>query len=391
MHTIREAEVEGKRVLVRVDFNIPMDKQGEIIDDSKMRAALPTIDYLLDRHARVVLMSHLGRPKGKPDAKCSLKPVARRLAEVTGRSVHIGSGCHDETTRREAAAMKPDELFLLENVRFCPGEESNDPDFARELAAFGDVFINDAFGCAHRAHASTAGVAAFLPTYAGLLMEREVTMLRAALGNNERPRLAILGGAKVADKLGLIENLIGRMDTIMIGGGMANTFLKAQNYDIGRSWCENDLVAEARAIIEKAGAAGVEFLLPVDAVAASEISADADVREVPVNAVPAGYQIADIGPRTVQIFKQAIMKSKTVIWNGPLGIYEYPAFAHGTEAIAFALAESSAISVIGGGDSAAAVQLLGLEGRITHISTGGGATLEFMEGLKLPGVVSCEW
>lgn len=391
MHTINEADVEGKRVLVRVDFNIPMDKNGAIIDDAKMRAALPTIDYLLERNARVILMSHLGRPGGKAQEKYSLKPVARRLAEVTGRTVRIGSGCGDELTRQEAAAMKPDELFLLENVRFCPGEESNDPELSRELAAFGDVFVNDAFGCAHRAHSSTAGVAAFLPAYAGLLMEKEVSMLQVAMGNNERPRLAILGGAKVADKLGLINNLINRMDTIMIGGGMANSFLKALNIDIGNSICEENLVDEARAIIDRARSAGVEFLLPVDAVAASEIGEEADIVVVDINAVPAGYQIADIGPRTVALFKMAINKARTIIWNGPLGIYEYQAFASGTESIARAVADSSAISIIGGGDSAAAVQQLGLEGKITHISTGGGATLEFLEGLKLPGVVSCQW
>ncbi len=391
MHTIREAEVEGKKVLVRVDFNVPMDKDGAIIDDSKIRAALPTIEYLLDRKARVVLMSHLGRPKGKPEEQYSLKPVARRLAEITGRIVHMGSGCGDAKSRAEVADMNPKDLYLLENVRFCPGEEVNSPDFARELAAYGDIFINDAFGCAHRAHASTAGIAAFLPAYAGILMENEVNMLRTALEHRESPRMAILGGAKVADKIGLIRNLLDRMDIILIGGGMANSFLKAQGFQIGRSICEEDLVDDARNIINEAKSRQVEFILPVDAVAASEVSGQAETVVVNINSIPSDYLIADIGPETIESFKKAIMKSKTIIWNGPLGIYEYEQFSHGTVAIAWAVAESQAVSIIGGGDSAAAVQELGLEGRITHISTGGGATLELLEGLPLPGVVSCEW
>lgn len=391
MHTIEEANLEGRRVLVRVDFNVPMNKNREIIDDSKIRAALPTIEYLLERNARIVLMSHLGRPKGKPEEKYSLKPVAARLAEITGRVVHMGSGCGDDESRQQAASMAPGELYLLENVRFCPGEEANTPEFAQQLSGYGDIFINDAFGCAHRAHASTAGIARFLPAYAGLLMENEVIMLKKALENPESPRMAILGGAKVADKLSLIQSLLDRMDIILVGGGMANTFLKAKDYEIGRSICEEDLLDQARSLMIMAQSRQVEFLLPVDVVAASDASDDAVSMVVDVKDVPGDYLIADIGPRTIENFRKAIFRSKTIIWNGPLGIYEYKAFSEGTEAIARAVADSQGVTIIGGGDSAAAVQKLGLEGQITHISTGGGATLEFLEGLALPGVVSCEW
>ncbi|MEN6326217.1 MAG: phosphoglycerate kinase [Syntrophomonas sp.] len=390
MRSLKEAELKGKRVLIRVDFNIPMDKNNEIIDDTKMRAALPTIDYILNQGASLILLSHLGRPKGKPEAKYSLQKVAQHLAEIIGPKVSMASDCLGPDTRKKVEELKPGEVLVLENVRFHPGEEKNDPEFSRQLASLGDLFVNDAFGSAHRAHSSTAGIADYLPCYAGFLMEKEVEMLEKVLEHPESPRMAILGGAKVSDKLGLIENLLNKMDIILIGGGMANTFLKALGKEIGKSICENDLLEQARQLVEKAAQKKVQLMLPEDVVAAGEISGDAAAVTVSVNAVPDNMMILDIGPRTIEKFAAAIAKARTIVWNGPLGVYEYPNFARGTEEITRALAKSPAVSVIGGGDSAVVVYNLGLEAQITHISTGGGATLEFLEGIKLPGVKACE-
>ncbi|SHG76198.1 phosphoglycerate kinase [Thermosyntropha lipolytica DSM 11003] len=390
MRVLRQADIKGKKVLMRVDFNVPMNEDNEIIDDTKIRAALPTIEYILREGAALILMSHLGRPKGKRDEKYSLKKVAERLSGLVSYPVKMAPDCVGEEVEALAADLKPGEILVLENVRFHEEEEKNDPSFARRLALLGDIYVNDAFGTAHRAHASTEGIARFIPAYAGLLMEKEVKMLRAVLDAPQSPRMAILGGAKVADKLGLINNLMEKVDIILIGGGMANTFLKAQGKNIGKSLCEDELLDEAKRILQEAAKRGVEFLLPVDAVVAAKLSAEAEGKVVDVDNIPDDMMILDIGPKTVKIFGEAIKKAHTIVWNGPLGVYEYEQFAQGTYGVAKAVAESDAVSVIGGGDSAAAVQKLGLASAITHISTGGGATLEFLEGLELPGVAVCE-
>ncbi|HWP95388.1 MAG TPA: phosphoglycerate kinase [Syntrophomonadaceae bacterium] len=390
LRKLRDAELKGKKVLMRVDFNVPMDKSGHIIDDTKIRAAIPTINYVLEQGASIVLMSHLGRPDGKPNEKYSLKNVAAHLKGLVSGNVYMAADCIGPEVQTQVNALKPGQILMLENVRFHPEEEKNDPGFSRQLAALGELFVNDAFGSAHRAHSSTAGVAAFLPAYAGFLLEKEVTMLRDVLENPQRPRMAILGGAKVADKLGLIHNLLGKMDDILIGGGMANTFLKAQNREIGKSLVEDDLLGEARRLLDIAEQQGTRILLPVDVVVAREITPEATGQVVSIDQVPADMMILDIGPQTIEEFTRAILAAKTVVWNGPLGVYEYEQFAAGTRQVAEALAHSRAVSVIGGGDSAAAVHDMGLEKSITHISTGGGATLEYLEGLQLPGVVACE-
>jgi phosphoglycerate kinase len=373
---------------MRVDFNVPMDKEGGIIDDNKMRAALPTIEYVIKNKARLVLMSHLGRPKGKPNPEFSLKTVAAHLGALLNKTVEMAPDCIGPEVKDAVDALQPGEVLMLENVRFHAEEEKNDPQFSAKLAASGDIFVNDAFGSAHRAHSSTAGVADFIPAYAGFLLETEVSMLRQALENPERPRMAILGGSKVADKLKLIKNLLDKMDVILIGGGMANTFLKAQGHNIGKSICEDDLLEEARSLLQKPGQCRI--LLPVDVVIAPALSAEAAGSQVSVDKVPADQMILDIGPETIKAFTDQIMQARTIVWNGPVGVYEYDQFAHGTVEIARAVAASSAVSVIGGGDTAAIPVSLGLEKDITHISTGGGATLEFLEGRVLPGVESCE-
>lgn len=389
MRTIQDGNWQGKKVLLRVDFNLPQNEDGSIIDDTKMRAALPTINYLLEKGARLIIMSHLGRPKGQKNPKYSLKPMAVRLSEILGKKVVMADDCIGQGVKATAEGLQNGDIMLLENMRFYPEEEKNDPQFAKELASLGDAFVNDAFGTAHRAHASTAGIAAYLPAYAGFLMAKEVEILEKVLHNPESPRLAILGGAKVADKLGLISNLIDKMDVILIGGGMANTFIKAQGYEVGKSLCENDLLGEARSLIQKAGDKGVKLLIPQDAVISRELSAEAEGRVVSIAQVPADCMIVDIGPQTIAVFSEAIKNARTIVWNGPVGVYEYKAFAAGTEALTRAVAASSAVSVIGGGDSAASVKELGLTDQITHISTGGGATLEFLEGIELPGVKVC--
>nr|WP_054693964.1 phosphoglycerate kinase [Syntrophomonas palmitatica] len=389
MSSVRDAKLEGKRVLLRVDFNVPMDKEGDIIDDTKIRAALPTIEYILGRNASIILMSHLGRPQGKPDEKYSLKKLAVHLSRLLNKPVAMAPDCIGEETEKMADSMQPGSLMLLENLRFHNGEEQNDPEFASKLAKLGDIYVNDAFGTAHRAHASTAGLAAYLPAYAGFLMENEVNILNQVLDAPDCPRMAIMGGAKVADKLGLIDNMLDKMDILLIGGGMANTFLKAIGKKIGKSMCEDDLLNEALRLLQKAQEKKRRVLLPVDAVVAEEISNMVQPQVVSVDAVPDDMMILDIGPQTVEIFKNEIMKAHTIVWNGPMGVYEYDAFAEGTRQITLAIAQSKAVSVIGGGDSAVAAHDMGLEKQITHISTGGGATLEFLEGLKLPGVAAC--
>ncbi|HRY12541.1 MAG TPA: phosphoglycerate kinase [Syntrophomonadaceae bacterium] len=390
MRTIRDIDLNGKRVLMRVDFNVPMDDDGRIIDDTKMTAAIPTLNYVLEHGARLVLMSHLGRPKAKPDPAFSLGPVAVRLRELLKRDVLMADDCIGPAVEAMAASLGPGQVMMLENVRFHAGEEKNDPEFSRQLAKMGDVFVNDAFGSAHRAHSSTVGVADYLPAYAGFLLETEVKMLRQVLEYPQAPRMAILGGAKVKDKLGLIRNLLSRFDILLVAGGIGNTFLAARGRNIGQSLHEPEFLKECSDILDIAAKKHKHILMPVDAVVADKISADAESRIVDIDQIPDNLMIADIGPKTVTGFAVAIGKAKTIIWNGPVGVYEYPQFAHGTDAIAKAIASSEAVSVIGGGDSAAAIQKLGLEEDITHISTGGGATLEFLEGIELPGVKVCE-
>jgi len=390
LRSIKDADLKGKRVLLRVDFNVPTDEEGNIIDDSKMRAALPTIEYILNNGARLIVMSHLGRPKGKINEKYSLKKVAFHLGQMLDSKVIMAQDCIGPKVEEAVRRLQPGEILLLENVRFYPGEEKNDSEFSRQLASLAEIYVNDAFGTAHRAHASTAGVADYLPAYAGFLMEKEVEMLRKALEHPEKPRIAILGGAKVSDKIKLIDNLLTRVDVILIGGGMANTFLKAEGFEIGKSICENDLLEEARGLLKLAENRNVQILLPVDVVVTDEISENGlcDIRNV--NNIPPDYIIADIGPETVKLFCQNISQARTIVWNGPLGIYEYKKFSSGTNHVAHAVAESNAVSVVGGGDLTAAIYKLGLENKITHVSTGGGATMEFLEGRILPGVAACE-
>jgi phosphoglycerate kinase len=385
--TIRDIQVTGKRVLVRVDFNVPLDKTGSITDDTRIRAALPTIQYLRDKGAKVILCSHLGRPKGKVADEFRLTPIAKRLSELLGAPVTKTNDCIGPEVEKAVAAMKPGDVVLLENLRFYAEEEANDASFAKKLASLADVYVNDAFGTAHRAHASTEGVTHYLPGVAGFLMERELNFLGKALANPTRPFVAILGGAKVSDKIGVIENLLPKVDQLIVGGGMANTFLKAQGYEVGASLLEADKVDLAKDLLKRAGA---KLLLPVDVVVADDFRADAKHQTVAVDKVPAGWRILDVGPKSVEAFGAVLKKAKTVVWNGPMGVFEFPAFAAGTVAIAKALASTSATTIIGGGDSAAAVEQAGLADKMTHISTGGGASLEFLEGKVLPGVAALQ-
>jgi len=384
--TVKDIDVTGKRVLVRVDFNVPLDGQGQVADDTRIRAALPTIRYLMEHGARVILASHLGRPKGKVDDRYRLDPVARRLSELLGRPVAKVDDCVGEEPRAAVARMQPGDVLLLENVRFHPEEEKNDEKFARRLAELAEIYVNDAFGTAHRAHASTEGVAHFLPAVAGFLMEKEINMLGGALNNAQRPFVAVLGGAKVSDKIKVIENLLDRVDSLIIGGGMANTFLAARGYSLGKSLLEADKTGLAAELIERAAGKGVGLLLPVDLVVARAADPDAEQKVVPVEAVPEDWMALDVGPESVKIFSGAVRGARTVIWNGPLGVFEMPPFAAGTFALARALAESGATTIVGGGDTAAAVVRAGVADRMSHISTGGGASLEFLEGRELPGV-----
>ncbi|MBC7241532.1 MAG: phosphoglycerate kinase [Anaerolineae bacterium] len=382
--TVRDIDVAGKRVLVRVDFNVPLEK-GQVTDDTRIRAALPTIRYLIDRGARVILMSHLGRPKGGPSDDLRLEPVARRLSELLGQEVHYVRDCIGPEVEAAVQALGEGEVLLLENLRFHPEEEKNDPAFAAQLAKLGDVYVNDAFGAAHRAHASTVGIAQYLPAVAGFLMEKELTFLGKALESPERPFITILGGAKISDKIGVIRNLLSRVDRLLIGGGMANTFLKAMGYEMGDSLVEMESLDIARELLQ---AAGDKLRLPVDVVIADRFDNDAERRVVKVDAVPAGWRVLDIGPETVAAFRAELANARTVVWNGPMGVFEFPNFAAGTFAIAETLASLPATTIVGGGDSVAAVQKAGVAYQITHISTGGGASLEFLEGKTLPGVAA---
>jgi phosphoglycerate kinase len=386
--TVRDFDPQGKRVLVRVDFNVPIE-DGKVKDDSRIRAALPTIKYLLDHGAAVVLMSHLGRPKGKVVESARLRPVAQWLSALLKMPVPITGDPLGIGTRDAVARLKPGQILMLENLRFHAQEEANDEEYAKTLASYGDVYVNDAFGTAHRAHASTVGVTNHLPAYAGLLMEREIEALSSLLEKVEHPFAAIIGGAKVSGKLGVLNHLVQLCDAFLVGGGMANTFLVAQGHTVGKSLLEKDLVEDAKSILDKADKKGVAFLLPTDVVVAKEVTRGAEHKTVPVNKIPNSWSVVDIGPQTTEAFLAALQDARTIFWNGPLGVFEVPTFGNGTRAIArelARLAESGVSVVVGGGDSVAAVEELGLTSKMTHISTGGGASLEYMEGRELPGI-----
>jgi len=384
--TIRDIDVQGKKVLVRVDFNVPV-KEGKVGDDTRIRAALPTINYLLDNGAALMLCSHLGRPKGQPLPEFSLKPVADHLAKLLGKPVSFAEDCIGPNTEAMAKALKPGDVMVLENTRFHAGETKNDPEISKGLAALAEVFVNDAFGSAHRAHSSTTGVAEYLPAVSGFLLEKEIKYLGQAVANPEKPFVAILGGAKISDKIGVIKNLLTKADSILIGGGMANTFFKAQGYPVGDSLVEDEALETAKEVLAQAE---TKFRLPVDVVIADKFEADADSKVMSTGPIPDGWRILDIGPETVAHYAKIIGDAKTVVWNGPMGVFEFPAFAKGTLGIAQAAAESAAVTIVGGGESVAAVKQSGLADKITHISTGGGASLEMLEGLTLPGVAALQ-
>ena len=385
--TIEDVDVAGKRVLCRVDFNVPL-KDGVITDDRRIRAAIPTIQYLVDHGAKVILCSHLGRPKGQVVEELRLNPVAARLAELMGRPVTKVDDCIGEDVKKAVAAMKDGDILLLENLRFHKEEEKNDPDFAAQLASLAELYVNDAFGAAHRAHASTEGVTKHLPAVSGYLMKKELDYLSRVISDPERPFVAILGGAKVADKIPVIQNLLSKVDTLIIGGGMAYTFFKAQGLEIGKSLLDEEGLELARKAMEDAKARGVKLLLPTDIVVAAEFNNDSPSRVVPADQIPADMMGLDIGPESREAFAAEIKTARTVFWNGPMGVFEMPNFAHGTLAIAEALAASGATTVVGGGDSAAAIEQMGYADKVSHVSTGGGASLEFVEGRELPGVAA---
>ena len=385
--TVTDADVKGKKVLLRCDFNVPQDKAtGEITSDKRIVAALPTIQYLLEQGAAVIACSHLGKPKGTWKESLTLAPVAKRLSELLGMDVIFAKDIIGEDAKAKAAALQPGQLMLLENLRFDAREEKNDPEFAKELASMAEIFVSDAFGTVHRAHASTAGVAAFLPAYSGMLVEKELSIMGKALDDPKRPFVAILGGAKVSSKIGVINNLLEKADTIIIGGGMSYTFQKAQGFEVGNSLLESDWLDYSLDMLKKAEEKGVKLLLPVDTVVGKEFAADTERMTVDADKMPADWEGLDIGPKTIELFSEAVKDAGTVVWNGPMGVFEFPAFAVGTEAMAKALAASDAVTIVGGGDSAAAVEKLGYADKMTHISTGGGASLEFLEGKELPGV-----
>jgi phosphoglycerate kinase len=386
--TIRDVDVGGKRVLVRVDFNVPLDRDGHVTDATRLREAIPTINYLRDRGARVILMSHLGRPDGQVKESLRMAPVAAELQGLLGAPVASTPDSVGPAVETAVARLQPGGVLLLENLRFHPEEEANDPAFSRRLAALGDLYVDDAFGTAHRAHASTEGVTHYLPAVAGLLMEKELESFARILEHPERPFVAIIGGAKVSSKIGVLEHLLDKVNALIIGGGMANTFVKAQGHEVGRSLLEADKVGVAADLLQRAASAGVDVLLPIDAVVTDRLEADAARQVVGVDAVPADRLIADIGPRSVERFGEAIAKAKTILWNGPMGVFEVPPFAAGTRALADLVGRSHAVTVIGGGDTVAAIEQAGCADRMTHISTGGGASLELLEGRVLPGVAA---
>ncbi len=385
--TLEDIDVSGKRVFVRCDFNVPL-KDGVITSDKRIVASLPTIQYLLQHGAKVILSSHLGRPKGAVDPQFSLAPVAKRLSELLGQDVKMASDVVGESANALAASLQNGEAMLIENVRFEPGETKNDPELAKKFAAMADIFVNDAFGSAHRAHASTAGIANYIPAVCGYLIQKEIEFIGGALENPKRPLVAILGGAKVSDKIGVITNLLDKVDTLIVGGGMAYTFFAAKGWNVGTSICERDKIDLALQILDSAEKKGVKFLLPIDNRIGTEYKEDTEWRDIDSDNIPDGWMGLDIGPKTEALFAEAIKGAGTVIWNGPMGVSEWDNFAGGTIAVATAVAESGAISIIGGGDSTAAVQKLGFADKMTHISTGGGASLEFLEGKALPGIVA---
>ena len=388
--SIEDISVAGKKVLVRCDFNVPQDETGAITSDKRIVASLPTVQYLMEQGAKVILCSHLGRPKGEVNPKFSLAPVAKRLGELLGCTVAMAEDVVGADAKAKAAALKDGEVMLLENVRYHKEEEKNDPAFAKELASLAEIYVNDAFGTSHRAHASTAGVADHLPAVCGYLINKEISIMGEALESPKRPLVAILGGSKVSDKIGVINNLLEKVDTLIIGGGMAYTFIRAQGGKIGNSLCEEDKLDYALEMIEKAKAKNVNLCIPTDTVIADKFAADAASDVVAADAIPDGWMGLDIGPATLKAFQDAVKNAGTVIWNGPMGVFEFEKFAGGTKGVAAAIAESDAISIIGGGDSASAVKKLGFEKAMTHISTGGGASLEFLEGLELPGIACLE-
>ena len=384
--TVKDIDLKGKKVFVRCDFNVPMDENKNITDNTRIEAALPTIKYLLEQNCKIILASHLGRPKGEVKPEYSLKPVAKELSKLLGKEVIMANDVIGEDAKNKVANLKEGEIVLLENVRFHREETDNDPKFAKELADMAEIFVNDAFGAAHRAHASTAGIAEYIPAVSGFLIEKELKVLGDAINNPKRPFMAILGGAKVSDKIGVIDSLLDKVDTLMIGGGMAYTFFKAQGYNVGNSLCEVDKVDLALKAMEKAKQKGVKLLLPVDTRVGKEFKPDTESKTVAWTEIPDEWEGFDIGEKTIEMFKEELKNAKTVIWNGPVGLFEFDQFAVGTNSIAKALADLDATTIIGGGDSGAAVEKAGLSDKMTHISTGGGASLEFLEGKKLPGI-----
>lgn len=388
--TIRQLSVVNKKVFMRVDFNVPLDEQRHIIDDTRIQKTLPTIRYVLEQGGAVILASHLGRPKGKRLKEFSLQPVAERLSELLQQPVTMAPDCIGEATKELVSKMKPGDIVLLENLRFHAEEEKNDPDFAKQLAALGDIGVNDAFGCCHRAHASVSGITAFLPMVAGLLLAKEIQFLGETVTNPEHPFAAIIGGAKISDKINVIDHLLDKVDVMIIGGGMANTFLLAQGYAVGKSLVEMDKIELAKKLLQKAKQKNVHFLLPVDVTVAFNFANDSEYVVTNLNDIPQTGMILDIGTRSQAIFAEALKDMKTIIWNGPMGVFEMPHFALGTQAVAKAVADASAVSIVGGGDSLAAINQMGLADAITHISTGGGASLEYLEGKALPGIIALQ-
>jgi phosphoglycerate kinase len=389
--TIRDIDVAGKRVLVRVDLNVPLSEDtGEILDNIRIKSVVPTISYLVDRKARVILCSHLGRPKGKPVDSLRMAPIAKRLSEIIGKPIATTQDCIGKDVEKAASELKNGEILLLENLRFHDEEEKNDPEFCKALAKLADIYVNDAFGTAHRAHASTEGVAKYLPAVAGFLMEKEIGIMGKALSNPIRPFASIVGGAKISDKIGVLDFILEKVNILLIGGGMVATFLKAMSYEVGKSSVEEDKLDFARKLMDKAKVKGVKLLLPIDIVVADKFAADAKSKTVAIDKVPGDWFIMDIGHKTIDLFEEELKKCKTIIWNGPMGVFEYPKFSRGTASIANTLAGAKATTIIGGGSTAEAVEEMGLTDKMTHVSTGGGASLEFLEGKTLPGVAALQ-